>query len=141
MSVATCGRLSMTRKRRDVTEAEMAILQALWDDRWATIRQLTETVYPGWAASEYATVKKLIERLEKKGYVVRDSREATHRFNASITRDDLLGQRLDSLAEELCSGSRTPILMNLFHGRKLTESERKELRRFLGDLIGKQSKR
>jgi len=130
----------MGRKRRDVTDAELAILQVLWDRGRMTIRQVAEILYPGGSVSEYATVKKLLTRLEEKGCVGRDDREATHSFEATITRDVLLGQRLNSIAEELCGGSRTPLLMNLLKEQKLTASDRVELRRFLNDILQKRPK-
>ena len=57
---------------QDVTEAELAVLQALWDSGPATIRQLVERVYRQKGTSVYATVQKLLERLEAKGFVGRD---------------------------------------------------------------------
>ena len=68
----------MPRKPRDVTEAELAILQVLWDRGRTTIRHLTELLYPGGGDSEVATVKKLLTRLEHKEIVCHDSREAAH---------------------------------------------------------------
>lgn len=131
----------MARKRRDVTDAELAILEVLWDRGRATIRQVTEVVYPSGTASDYATVKKLLTRLEHKAYVSRDDRDAAHVFEARITRNDLLGRRLDALAGELCGGSRMPLLMSLVHTQPLTEAEREELRRFLDELIRARPKR
>lgn len=57
---------------QDVTEAELAVLQALWDAGPATIRQVVERVYGQTGTSVYGTVQKLLERLESKGFVGRD---------------------------------------------------------------------
>ncbi len=58
----------MARKSsKDVTEAELTILQAIWEHGPATIRQLAERVYGEGGASTYATVQKLLDRLESKG--------------------------------------------------------------------------
>ena len=125
----------MPRKRQDVTEAELAILEVLWGRGQATIRQLTDDLYPGGSLSDYATVKKLLTRLEKKGYVGRDDSNLAHVFQATISGDDLLGQRLQALADRFCGGSRTPLLTNLLRARHLTEQDRQELHRFLDELI------
>ena len=65
----------MPRPIPDTTDAELAVMQSLWDlprpGGAATIRELTDRLYPGGAASEYATVQKLLERLNNKGYVSR----------------------------------------------------------------------
>ena len=56
--------------RRDLPElpdAELAVLQQLWERGPATIRQLTDALYPEGTDAYYATVQKLLERLEAKG--------------------------------------------------------------------------
>ncbi len=62
----------MARTPHDVTDAELAILQLLWENREATIRYLTDSLYPHGGTAQYATVQKLLERLETKGFVRRD---------------------------------------------------------------------
>ena len=70
----------MARTPQDVTDAELAVLQVLWDDGPATIRQLTDVLYPGGGTAQYATVQKLLDRLEAKGFVHRDRSAAAHTF-------------------------------------------------------------
>src|SRR6266849_6265789 len=55
-------RTAMARTPQDVTDTELSILQALWDRQPATIRQLTDRLYPGGGAAHYATVQKLLDR-------------------------------------------------------------------------------
>ena len=59
----------MARRPQDVTDAELEVLRALWELGPATIRTLADRLYPRGGASEYATVQKLLERLEDKGHV------------------------------------------------------------------------
>jgi BlaI family transcriptional regulator, penicillinase repressor len=124
----------MSRNQGDVTDAELALLQALWDLGPATIRQLVDRVYGQDGTSVYATVQKLLERLESKGCVVRDRREPVHVFAAAIGRDELIGRRLRAVADALCGGSLTPLLTQLVQGGELTSSERKELRSLIDRL-------
>jgi predicted transcriptional regulator len=118
----------------DVTEAELAVLQVLWDQGPATIRQLADVLYPGGRASHYATVQKLLERLEAKGCVNRDRSANVHVFAAGIGRDDLIGRRLRAVAEQLCGGSLTPLLTHLVQTKRLTAQERQALRDLLEQL-------
>jgi BlaI family penicillinase repressor len=124
----------MARTPRDVTDAELAVLQALWDDGPATIRQLTDALYPGGGAAQYATVQKLLDRLELKGCVKRYRAGAAHSFAAAIGRDELIGRRLRDMAEKLCGGSLTPLLTHLVRTRKLSARERQQLRDLIDDL-------
>lgn len=118
----------MARTSQDVTEAELAVLRRLWDRGPATIRQLAEDVYGRDGASSYATVQKLLDRLEAKGFVARDRGGAVHVFRASVGRDELIGRRLRAVADTLCEGSLTPLLTHLVHGRRLSDQERQALR-------------
>lgn len=118
----------MSRASDDVTEAELAILRELWAGGPAPIRRLTEAIYPGGGASRYATVQKLLERLEQKGFVARDRSDSVHVFTASVGRDELIGRRLRAVAATLCEGSLAPLLSHLVDAGSLSEADRRELR-------------
>jgi predicted transcriptional regulator len=127
----------MARTSRDVTDAELAVLHALWEKGPATIRHLTEVLYPDGTTSQYATVQKLLERLEAKGHVRRDREQVPHMFVAAVDREALIGRRLQDVAEKLCGGSLTPLLTHLVRTRRLTARERQELRDLIVELDGK----
>jgi predicted transcriptional regulator len=126
----------MARSVRDVTEAELAVLQSLWEHGPATIRQVVGRVYGEGGASSYATVQKLLDRLEAKGFVSRDRGASVHVFRASVARDELIRRRLRAVADTLCGGSLTPLLTNLVQGERLSPREREELRALIDDLDG-----
>jgi BlaI family transcriptional regulator, penicillinase repressor len=118
----------MARTPQDVTDTELALLQVLWDGGAATIRQLTDVLYPGGGAAQYGTVQKLLDRLEAKRCVRRERTPAAHTFTALIGREELIGRRLQDMAEKLCGGSLTPLLTHLVRTKRLTARERQELR-------------
>jgi predicted transcriptional regulator len=118
----------------DVTDAELAVLQVLWEQGSATIRQLTDALYPGGAEAHYATVQKLLERLEGKGHVARDRSGHAHRFRARTGRDALVGRRLRAMAEKLCGGLMAPLLTHLVRAETLSARERQELRSLIDEL-------
>jgi predicted transcriptional regulator len=123
------------------TDAELAVLQALWDQGPATIRQLTDTLYPRGGDAAYATVQKLLERLEVKGHVRRDRSSHAHVFAATTDRDALVGQRLRAMAERLCGGMMAPLLTHLVRAETLTPQERQELRELIDELDRKNKAR
>jgi BlaI family transcriptional regulator, penicillinase repressor len=118
----------MGRPAQDITESELAVLRILWDRETATIRQLTDVLYPQGEAAQYATVQKLLDRMEAKGYVRRDRTMFVHVFRSVLDRDELIGRRLRSLAEMLCDGSLTPLLTHLARASDLTDQDRMALR-------------
>jgi predicted transcriptional regulator len=115
----------------NVTDAELRVLQALWDLGPATIRKLTDHLYPGGGQSGYATVQKLLDRLEEAGCVARDRSAMTHVFVAAVSRDELIGGQLRAVAERLCGGSVASLLTHLLKTESLSAADRKELRRLL----------
>jgi BlaI family transcriptional regulator, penicillinase repressor len=118
----------MGRPAQDITDSELAVLRILWDRGTATIRQLTDVLYPQGEAAQYATIQKLLDRMEVKGYVRRDRTLYVHVFAAVLDRDELIGRRLRSLAEMLCDGSLTPLLTHLARANNLTDEDRLALR-------------
>jgi BlaI family penicillinase repressor len=124
----------MARTSQDVTEAELAILRRLWERGPATIRALAEDVYGQDGTSAYATVQKLLDRLEGKGFVTRDRGGSVHVFRAAVGRDELIGRKLRAVADTLCGGSLTPLLTHLVRGRRLNDQERQALRAMVEQL-------
>jgi BlaI family penicillinase repressor len=124
----------MDERPPDVTDAELAVLQTLWEQGTATIRQLTDTLYPQGTAAHYGTVQKLLERLEAKGCIRRDRDAWPHRFSAAIDRETLIGWQLRTTAEKLCGGSMAPLLLHLLKTEQFSSQERRELRTLLDQL-------
>jgi predicted transcriptional regulator len=121
----------MAGQYENVTNTELAILEVLWTGGPATIRQITDRLYPHGKPSHYATVQSLLVRLESKGCVARDRSGFAHVFRATVERAGLIGRRLKDLADRLCEGSMTPLLLHLAQGARLTPSERQMLRRLI----------
>jgi BlaI family transcriptional regulator, penicillinase repressor len=124
----------MVHHPQDLPDAELSVLQTLWERGPSTIRQLTDALYPSGTEAHYATVQKLLDRLEFKGCVSRDRSSWAHVFKAIVDRDELIGRRLQAVAEKLCGGSLTPLLTNLVRSKRLTPRERREIRKLMDEL-------
>src|SRR4051794_10079431 len=105
----------------DVSDTELKLMQALWEAGPSNIRALTDRLYPGGNQSHYATVQKLLDRLEAKRCVRRDRSATPHIFEATLTRDEYLGGRMRAMAERLCGGSLTPLLTHLLKTEALSD--------------------
>jgi predicted transcriptional regulator len=126
----------MGRTLPHVTDAELAILQLLWERGPSAVRQVADVLYPGGGPSEYATAHRLLERLEGKGYVRRERAEGVYLFRAALDREAVLGQQLQTLVERMCGGSLQPLLSTLVKSQRLSAEE---LRQLL-DLVEKESR-
>ena len=118
----------MRGKSGGVTETELAVLKLLWRRGASTIRQLTDLLYPEGGPSHYATVQKLLERLEAKKCVRRTRRERVNVFSPAVGRADLIARRLRETADQLCDGSLTPLLTHLVDSSELSRDEVAALR-------------
>jgi predicted transcriptional regulator len=124
----------VARRPQDVTDAELEVLRALWEIGPATIRVLADRLYPRGGTSEYATVQKLLERLEDKSHVSRRADGRQNVYTAEVGRDDLVARRLRDTAERLCDGSLTPLITHLVSAGKLSADELRELGRLVDQL-------
>ena len=66
--------------------------------------------------------------------VGRDRSAWAHVFTATLDRDELIGRRLEAVAEKLCGGSLTPLFTNLVRSKRLTPRERREIRKLMEEL-------
>lgn len=124
----------MPRKASDVTDAELAVLQVLWEKGTATVRDIVAILYPAGTPSDLATVQKLLKRLENKNCISRNRSTWPHEFQPGIQRDDLISRRLQTTANELCEGSILPLLTQLVQLQTVSAEDRATLREILDDL-------
>lgn len=120
--------------RTDITAAEQAVLELLWDHGEATIRGLTDALYSDPTPANFSSVQKLLERLETKGFVSRKRSDTVYMFQPKVDRRELIGRRLKAVADSLCDGSMTPLLEHLVEARDLTADDRQSLHELLEKL-------
>jgi BlaI family penicillinase repressor len=124
----------MPPNKPSASDAELAVLRLLWEHESLTAREIREVLYPNGTSSDHGTVQKLLQRLETKGMITRDSSAFVHVFRAKVTRSEMAGQQLETLAEKLTDGSLAPFIMHALGSRKLSPHDRKEIRRLLDGL-------
>jgi BlaI family transcriptional regulator, penicillinase repressor len=115
----------------DVTNTELAILQVLWDEGRTTRRRVTDVLYPDGGEAHYATVQNLLGRLERKGFVRSKRQGNVLEFTPLVSRDELIRRRLQGLADKLCGGAVSPLVMNLIRSQPLSVADVEELYTFL----------
>lgn len=111
-----------------LANAELAVMELLWDTERLTARQIREALYPGDDRSQNGTVQRLLQRLEDKEFVERDRDLPVHLFSARLTREAYAASQLQSLADKLTGGSLAPAITHLVDNRKLSRAEIRRLR-------------
>ena len=94
---------------------------------------MTIALYGEPTASHIGTVQKLIQRLEAKRLIKRDRSGFAHTFSPKVSQADVAGMQLDELARKVTGGSLLPFISHLVQGRKLSQKEREEIRKLLGE--------
>ncbi|HYN06648.1 MAG TPA: BlaI/MecI/CopY family transcriptional regulator [Vicinamibacterales bacterium] len=126
----------MTR-RLPVSDAELEVLKELWASGPATVRDVAAALRKRRRRLAYNTVLTLLSRLREKGYVDADRRDTAHLFRAIVTRDDLLGSSLSALADRVCDGTASPLVLALVRDQRFSAKEIAHFRKLLDDLTPK----
>jgi BlaI family transcriptional regulator, penicillinase repressor len=127
-------------KLQPLANAELAIMNLLWQQERMTARQIREELYPDETKAQHGTVQKLLQRLEEKGYIQRDRSIGIHFFTAVIDHKAYAGSQLESLASRLTGGSLAPLITHLIETKKVSRDDLKELRAILDQSLKKERK-
>lgn len=114
-----------------LANAELALMELLWQQSPRTARELREELYSEASKAQHGTVQRLLQRLEEKGFVARDRKLSVHLFSAAMERQAYAGGQLESLAAKLTGGSLAPLLTHLVEQKRLSQGEIDRLRAIL----------
>lgn len=123
----------MTDERRELSDAELETLKALWAIGPSQVREVMEALRASDRDWAYTTTKTILDRLEAKGYARRDRSGAAHVYHPTFTRDDLARARVQELRADLYDGAAAPLVHALVDGA-LSEDEVRALRASLDAL-------
>ena len=97
------------------------------------MREVLECAFPD-GEKAYTTVQTLLARLEQKGYVRCDKAGRAHVFEACVSKEELLSEQLGSLADKVCEGAATPLMLTLVRERRFSREEIQKLRQLLDEV-------
>lgn len=118
-------------RKLPLANAELAVMELLWQEDSLTARQIREQLYPDATKAQHGTVQRLLQRLEDKGFVERDRSLSIHFFSAAISREDYACSQMESLAAKLTGGSLAPLITHLVEQKRISRTEIKRLRKIL----------
>ncbi len=118
-------------KHPPLANAELAVMDLLWQQDRMTARSIREQLYPGSNKAQHGTVQRLLQRLEDKGFVERDTDLPVHLFTARLSREAYASGQLESLADKLTGGSLAPLITHLMEQKRISRTEINRLRQIL----------
>lgn len=118
-----------------LANAELSVMELLWDHGAMTARQVQERLYGASDRSQHGTVQRLLQRLEDKDFVRRESTRdrptPANTFAPCLSRAEYAAAQLETLAERLTGGSIAPLLSHLIDTKRLSRAELRRLRELL----------
>jgi BlaI family transcriptional regulator, penicillinase repressor len=112
------------------TEAELELLQILWQKQPATVRDIYDALNQE-RVSGYTTVLKLLQIMTTKGLVVRDEAARAHVYRAAFTQDAMQSRLLSDLSNRLFAGSAAQLALHALSMEPASENELAEIRALL----------
>ena len=117
------------KKSASLTEAELRLMQVLWDKGSSTVAEVAETL-PKRLGLAYNTVLTTMRILEGKGYV-RHTKAAEGRafvYRPVVSRDDASRSAVRNLLGKFFRNSPGALVLNLLEDEDLGEDELKRIR-------------
>ena len=111
-------------------------MELLWQQSEMTARAIREQLYPDAAKAQHGTVQRLLQRLEEKGCVQRDSALSVHLFSSNFSQQAYAANQLEALTSRLTGGSIAPLITHLMAEKKISSTEIKRLRKILDESDG-----
>lgn len=126
------------RKSPTLTEAELRLMEVLWEHGPATVHQLREGL-PGKPALAYNSVLTTIRILEKKGYVQHLKDGRAHVYQPLVGRKEATRSEVRNLVGRFFKNSHELLVLNLIQDSSIDVEELKRLRNLLeADLLARQ---
>ncbi len=118
-----------------ITEAEQAVMEALWARSPLTAGEVADAVAPdrGWSL---ATVKTLLSRLVGKQAVVTEPDGKRFLYSPQVARADFAAGESKRLVDRLFGGSAAGLFAHLAEAEALSEADLAQIEALLKDLRG-----
>jgi len=113
-----------------LTEAELRIMQVLWQMGSGTVQQILDAL-PEKPALAYNTVLTTIRILEKKGYAGHDKDGRAHVYRPLVERDEASRSEIRHLVSRFFRNSHEDLVLNILEDRGIDPKELERLRKML----------
>jgi predicted transcriptional regulator len=116
-----------------ITDAEHAVMEALWDRPRLTAAEVCELVCTprGWGL---ATVKTLLSRLVQKGVIAAEPDGRRFLYTPIIAREEYVGGESRRLVDRLFGGRAASLVAHLAENESLSEADLAEIEALLREL-------
>ncbi|MDX6692595.1 MAG: hypothetical protein QOF02_198 [Blastocatellia bacterium] len=119
------------------TDAELAILQMLWQNGPSSVRQVLKALNQNREVEAgYTTVLKMMQIMTEKGLVERDESQRPQIYRARLPQEQTQRQLLSHLLERAFDGSAKQLVMQALSAKEITDEELAHVEQLLDRLEG-----
>jgi predicted transcriptional regulator len=120
------------KKSPSLTEAELRLMDVVWDKGRATVQEVTDSL-PRELGLAYNTVLTTLRILEAKGYLRHKKSKEGRAFiyNPAVSRDEASRSAVHSLLRRFFGNSAEALVLNLLDDEKLEKAEIARIRALL----------
>jgi BlaI family transcriptional regulator, penicillinase repressor len=112
------------------TDAELEILQVLWEHGPSTVRQVNERMNLDKKVG-YTTTLKLLQIMTEKGITLRDQVERIHIYSPAVEMSETRSQLLDRFVDTAFGGSAMSLVMQALGNHKASNEEMTQIKEIL----------
>ena len=120
------------RKSRTLTDAELRIMEVLWDKGSATVAEVADAL-AGKDGSAYTTILTMMGILRVKGYLSCRKRGRAHVFTPRVGREDAARKAVRQLLARFFAGSPGELVLSFLRDEDLSPEELDDLKRQILD--------
>ena len=114
----------------NLTEAELRIMNVLWEKRSATVHEVLEAL-PAKPALAYNSVLTIVRILEKKGYVKHVKDKRSHVYTPRVDRKDATRSEVRHLVSRFFGNSHDLLVLNILEETSMDAEELARVRELL----------
>ena len=112
------------------TEAELEILNVLWAQGPATVREVHEKLALT-KDTGYTTTLKLMQNMLEKKLVSRNADSKVHVYTAIVDKEQAQGQMVQKMIDSMFNGSAMQLVMQALGNHKTTKKELDQIKEYL----------
>lgn len=120
----------MKKSERQLTDAELEIMQVVWELGSGTVRQVHEHLNQRRTLA-YTTVMTMMGILEEKGHLTRVKQGRAYLYEPVRPKSQVIAGMVDDFVGKVFEGSARPLVLSLVKDRKLSKNDLEEIARLI----------
>ncbi len=124
----------MKKPEGNLTPVQYQIMEAVWrrGDKGASVMEIWSAVRAGRSVGR-TTVLNLVDRLEKRGWLVCRRENRPNRYLAAVSRENTSALLAGEFVDDFFSGSAGKLVMSLLGSKRLSRAEIQQVSKLLED--------